>query len=349
MKKFLKAGITFLILTSVCVTSVFAAPSVSDLKSKKNQAQNEMKSLEQELTAIMAEMNTTEQKLIAKGEAIIEANQKLEEAKENEEKQQLNMAKRIVTMYENGNDNFLTILLESGNLADLMKRIENVQTIHNYDREELKKFVETRKEIATLTETLEKEQDELQSLQTQLASQERNLNNKIKAKKDQIANFDAQIAEAARKAAEEAAAQNQNQNQVIVGGSNSSGGRPYTGTGDRAVGNAIVEAARSYIGVWYLWGGNDRNGIDCSGLTKAAHKAVGINIDRWSGHQAIGGKSIGSLSEALPGDIICYPGHVAIYIGNNRIIHAPTTGKKVQEASVYLGGVKPITAIRRYW
>ncbi len=348
MKKILKIGVTFIVLASVCATSVFAAPSVNDLKSEKNKAQNEMKSLEQELTGIMAEMNKTEQKLIAKGEAIIEANQKLEQAKENEAKQQSNMTKRIVTMYENGNDNFLTILLEAGNLSDLLKRIENVQIIHNYDREELKKFVETRKEIAALSESLQKEQSDLENLQTQLASQERSLNNKIKAKKDQIANFDAQIAEAARKAAEEAA-QNQGQGQVIVGGSNSSGGRPYTGTGDRAVGNAIVEAARSYIGVWYLWGGNDRNGIDCSGLTKAAHKAVGINIDRWSGHQAIGGKNIGSLSEALPGDIICYPGHVAIYIGNNRIIHAPTTGKKVQEASVYLGGVKPITAIRRYW
>ena len=92
--------------------------------------------------------------------------------------------------------------------------------------------------------------------------------------------------------------------------------------------------------------GNGYNGIDCSGLTKAAHAAVGIYIDRWSGHQAIGGKAIGSVAEARPGDIICYSGHVAVYIGNERVIHAPHTGDIVKEATVYL---KDIIAIRRYW
>ena len=115
------------------------------------------------------------------------------------------------------------------------------------------------------------------------------------------------------------------------------------------MGQKIVEITRTYIGVWYKWGGNDRNGIDCSGLTKAVHAAVGITIGRHTSHQEAGGKTVPSLEQALPGDIICYPGHVGIYIGNYRIIHAPRTGKQVQEASVYLGGTKPITAIRRYW
>ena len=159
----------------------------------------------------------------------------------------------------------------------------------------------------------------------------------------EIKNFDKQIKEAAEEAARRAAQQN-NQDKVVL--NNGSGGVKYTGTGDQAVGNAIVAETRKYLGVPYAWGGNTMKGIDCSGLTKAAHAAVGIYIDRWSGHQAIGGKAIGSVAEAKPGDIICYSGHVAIYIGNERVIHAPHTGSYVKEATVYL---KDIIAIRRYW
>lgn len=342
MRKFLKIGVLLVVLTSVCVTSVFAAPSVNELRDQKNQVEKEMNSLKDELTVILTEVNRTEQQLIAKGETIAETNEKLEQAKKKEEEQQTNMQKRIVTMYENGNGNLLTMMLEAGNLAELMKRIENVQTIHTYDRKELKKFVETREEIAEMKVSLEQEQEALEKLQANLVSQQRAMQQKISAKKTQVANLDKQISDAIAEAA-------QNQGNVIIGDTNSSGGRPYKGNGDQTVGNAIVAAARTYIGVWYVWGGNDYSGIDCSGLTKAAHRAVGITIDRWSGHQAIGGKSIGSLAEARPGDIICYPGHVAIYIGNSRVIHAPQPGDKVKEASVYMGSDLPITAIRRYW
>lgn len=346
MKKFLKIGIVFVLLMSMSVSSVFAAPSVNELKDQKEKAETEMQTLRAELTAILEEIAVTEQKLVAKGEAIIEANEKLEKAQKKEAKQQENMEKRIVAMYENGSMNLLSMLLEAKSFAEVMKYIENVYVIYDYDRNELKKMAQTREEIQSLKATLESEQKELESLQANLEKKESELNAKIRAKKNQIANLDEEIAEAARQAAQNAT---QNQGQIIVGGTNSSGGRPYTGTGDQAVGNAIVAAARTYIGVNYVWGGNDYSGIDCSGLTKAAHKAVGITIDRWSGHQAIGGKSIGSVAEALPGDIICYPGHVAIYIGNNRVIHAPQPGDKVKEANVYMGGTMQITAIRRYW
>ena len=347
MRKIRNITTAVLLVVSIFATSVSAAPSRSQMQNQKNKAEAEIQSLQDELTDLMTTMNVTERKLISKGEEIIEANKQLKEAEANEEAQYENMVKRIVAMYENGNSNVFEVVFESGSIAEMLQSMENVQAIHEYDRKELQEYVETKEEISTLKVTLESEQEKLEDLQTDLESQKRKLSNKIESKKDEVADLQAQIEEAERKAAEEARRQQQEEaekkGQVVISGSSTNN---YKGSGDPSVGQAIVEAARTYIGVWYLWGGNDYDGIDCSGLTKAAHKAVGINIARWSGDQKAGGKKINSVAEALPGDIIGYEGHVAIYIGNERVIHAPRTGKQVQEATVYM---KTITAIRRYW
>ena len=357
MRTFRNAFVTLLILVSVFATSVFAAPSVNELKKQKDKAEKEVKSLQQDLTEIMTSINEMEMKLVSKGEEIIAATAQLEEAEAKEKEQYVNMVKRIVTMYENGNSSALQLIFEAGSIAQMLQNMDNVQSIHEYDREQLRQYIQVKEEIATLKVTLETEQKELQRLQTQLEKQQKNLNTKITAKKAEVKDFDEQIKEAVRKAAEEAArkaaeeaarraAQQaaSNANKIVL--NSGSGGLKYTGNGDPAVGQAIVAEARRYLGVKYVWGGNGFNGIDCSGLTKAAHAAVGIYVDRWSGHQAIGGKAIGSVAEAMPGDIICYSGHVAVYIGNERVIHAPQTGDVVKEATVYL---KNIIAIRRYW
>ncbi len=110
-------------------------------------------------------------------------------------------------------------------------------------------------------------------------------------------------------------------------------------------GEMIVDDALQYVGNRYVWGGNSlTNGIDCSGFTKAIYAKYGYDLPRYSGDQRYSGRGV-TLNEAQPGDIVCYPGHVAIYMGNESIVHASTPRGGIKTGSVYIG--KRIVSIRR--
>ena len=361
MKKINKVLALVLILSFIIVCPSYGAPNEVDrLEDEKQEVLDEMQSLENNLEAILTKLYDTETKMIEIGESIIEVTGELEQAKVDEQMQYEHMKLRIKAMYETDTGGMLEVILSSGSLADALRKADEFQAINDYDRAALKAYIASKEYMQQLKGKLEAEQSEMQSLMTSYESEKVSLASMIEQKKQEVSNLDAEIEEAERKAAEEAARreairraqeeerrrqeeaekqQNQNQGQEV----------PPLDLGDMSAAEAIVATAYSYIGTPYVWGGTSYSGIDCSGLTMMCHKAAGISIPRVSYSQAAGGQNVGSLANALPGDVICYPGHVAIYIGNEQVIHAPTFGQTVKVASVYMGASQPITAIRRYW
>ena len=139
-------------------------------------------------------------------------------------------------------------------------------------------------------------------------------------------------AEASRKAEEEAAKAASNAAAGTAGTSGSkkkSGGsgalNTYTGGSGSgsASGQAVANYALQFVGNPYVWGGSSlTNGTDCSGFTMAVYANFGVSLPHYTGSQEHCGTAVNSLAEAQPGDLILYSGHVAIYLGNNQIVHA---------------------------
>ncbi len=109
---------------------------------------------------------------------------------------------------------------------------------------------------------------------------------------------------------------------------------------------ALVAYAKKFLGNKYVYGGTSlTNGTDCSGFTMRIFQHFGYSLPRTSAAQRSAGTKVSSLSAALPGDLICYYGHVAIYLGNNSIIHASNAkdGIKISYNAKY----RSIASIRR--
>lgn len=106
---------------------------------------------------------------------------------------------------------------------------------------------------------------------------------------------------------------------------------------------AVVDEARKYLGLPYVWGGTSiTTGVDCSGLVQSVYKSLGYDLPRLSADQARSGRPIATLADAQPGDLIAWDNssrnngadHIAIYVGDGKMIEAAHTGTDVRLVDV---------------
>lgn len=356
--------------------------TIGDLKSEQSQLENEKSQYDSQLMSLLTDMDVLEQDIANKQDEIDQANADLETAQQQEQTQYDSMKVRIQYMYEQGNDSVWTAIIGAKSITDLLNRVEYVSEVYDYDRKQLTAYQETVQQVADLTEQLKNEMDEMEELQLSYEEQKTQLDSVIADLGAQISDFDTQLANAKtlasqyaqtikeqndiiakeeqkkkdrEVAAAAAAATSAKSNTAASTTTAATGGSGNTDAGltDTSLnpsfssgvsGSEVVSYACQFVGNPYVFGGTSlTEGADCSGFIQSVYAHFGISLPRTSGELRSAGKEV-SYANAQAGDIICYAGHVAIYMGNGQIVHAssPTTGIKYGTATY-----RTILSVRR--
>ena len=132
----------------------------------------------------------------------------------------------------------------------------------------------------------------------------------------------------------------------VIDSDNTVDASSYTSTSSGSgSGSSVVDYATQFVGNPYVWGGTSlTNGADCSGFVQSVYANFGVSLPRTSYEQQNAGYEV-SYADAQPGDLICYGGHVAIYMGNGQIVHASNSrdGIKISNDATY----RTILSVRR--
>ncbi|WP_304438244.1 C40 family peptidase [Lysinibacillus sp. FJAT-14745] len=358
-----------LLFNTVQPTVVHAEETSQQMIDKKAKIDKEVKELQDELTKLQKEIDE-KVKVFNKVQADIkEVDANIVDTKKRIEQRSAILSDRMAAYQAQDNTVgiYLSAVLESKSIADLMDRVVAVKTLMDADQELVDQQEADKTNLEKQKTTLDEKQKELQKQFQELQQKESEMEVKKAENEAKSLALKAQIAtkqeaerlEAERKAAEEEAARlralqaatpvvqatdnNGNNNNTDNSANNSSnannGKSPQkvvigSGAGTASSGDAI-STAKQFLGRSYVWGGsNPSTGFDCSGLVQWSYKQAGVSLPRTASQQYLATQHI-SASEASVGDLVFFSygsgiAHVGIYLGNNTMIDAQNKGVVIE-------------------
>lgn len=349
-----------------------------ELKNKNNQIsslEDEQDLIEEQISDLNAEIINTMASISLKEDEIAEKEAEIEikvlqiadtekeyyAAVEREEQQRSYMAESTRMMYEHDDVSYLTAILKGKGLSEILNQLDYIERVYEYSMGRLDAFIEVKEEVHNLWDRLEEEKrglDEdregLEADRQELNDLKADLDSKLARKKQESANYDAEISKAKQEAAVAKKLLEQDKKKLtqLQKAQNAANKTyvttNYTATIDAAsgsdLGKKIAKYGCQFIGNPYVMGGTSlTQGADCSGFTYKIYQDFCYSIPRTSYQQRSAGTGV-EYANAQPGDLICYDGHVGLYIGGGMIVHASNakSGIKVSNAQY-----RTILAVRR--
>ena len=343
---------------------------IKDIETVQKEVATDLKKAAAEMNTLVANMEKVKGDIENKQNEVERAALELSKAKEAEAKQYVSMKLRIQYMYENSAQSSLwTAILESDGLGEMLNRLEYVSDLYQSDRDLMESYQQAVQAVEDWSVQLAQDMEQLLALQSDYEKQERNLQIYIAGLKEKQDEYAHQLAAAQAAATQfqntineqeriirerEAAAAAQNAANYEGGGSGNGGFGSADYLTDPScdpeftsdvTGEELVAYAKQFVGNPYKWGGNSlTKGCDCSGFVHLIYEHFGFSTPRYSQSFKTVGQPV-AFENIKPGDIVVYPGHVAIYAGDGIIVEAQSTRAGITcKRSVKC---HTITAIRR--